>query len=69
MKEMFSFSNFNNKIENWDVSNIRDMSSMFSLNHVFSNHDLTEWDVSNVTNHESFSNGWGTGNTEPNWNQ
>ena len=35
-------------IELWDVSNVTDMSSMFSLSSF--NQDISSWDVSNVTN-------------------
>jgi len=33
----------------------------------FSNHNLSSWNVSNVLDHDNFSHGWGSGNTEPNW--
>jgi len=42
---------------------------MFTGASSFSNHNLSSWDVSNVIGHDYFSNGWGTGNTEPNWNE
>ena len=38
-------------IELWDVSNVTDMSSMFSLSSF--NQDISSWDVSNVTNMSS----------------
>ncbi len=38
----------NGSIDNPDLSNVTDMSSMFEENHVF-NGDITGWDVSNVT--------------------
>ncbi|MEL1243055.1 BspA family leucine-rich repeat surface protein [Flavobacterium sp. DGU11] len=49
MKEMFSFTNFNQSINNWDVSNVTDMRDMFSNAFNF-NQPLDNWDVSNVTN-------------------
>lgn len=36
-------------INNWNVSNVTDMSKMFSGAHEF-NQDISKWDVSNVTN-------------------
>ena len=60
---------FNQDIRNWDVSNVNIMWNMFRNASSFSNHNLSSWDVSKVTDHENFSQGWGTGNTEPNWNQ
>ena len=44
---MFSRSQFNQPIGNWDVSNVTDMSSMFTLNEIF-NQDISKWDVGNV---------------------
>ena len=38
---------FNQDISSWDVSNVTDMSSMFSYARTF-NQDLSAWDVSNV---------------------
>jgi surface protein len=57
MSEMFSFTRkdphggFNQDIGNWDVSNVKDMSGMFS-NSLF-NQPINDWDVSNVTNMSS----------------
>ncbi len=42
---------FNADIENWDVSNVTDMSWMFKGAFAF-NHSLNRWDVSRVTNME-----------------
>ena len=39
---------FNDSVNNWDVSNITDMSQMFRQNKLF-NQPLNNWDVSNVT--------------------
>jgi len=70
MSWMFcSAEKFNKDISSWDVSNVTNMSIMFSGAKSFSNHDLSTWDVSNVTSHDGFSSSWGTGNTEPNWQQ
>jgi len=40
---------FNGKIDEWDVSNVKDMSGMLSGCQCF-NQPLNNWDVSNVTN-------------------
>tara|TARA_R110001606_G_scaffold149408_1_gene289378 strand:- start:70 stop:1398 length:1329 start_codon:yes stop_codon:yes gene_type:complete len=42
---------FNKDISNWDVSNVTDMSEMFST--IKSNPDLSKWDVSKVINMQS----------------
>ena len=42
---------FNGDISMWDVSNVKDMHSMFRKCEKF-NCDLSQWDVSNVTNME-----------------
>jgi surface protein len=47
---------FNQNIGNWDVSNVTDMSSMFS-NSLF-NQPINDWDVSNVTNMSSMFGGY-----------
>ena len=39
---------FNQDISNWDVSNVKDMRSMFTGCKTF-NQDISKWDVSNVT--------------------
>ena len=38
-------------IENWDVSNVTNMSKLFIGNYIF-NRDISNWDVSNVTDIE-----------------
>ena len=48
MQYAFSNSKFNQDISKWDVSNVRDMSSMFEYAKKFKQ-NLTNWDVSNVT--------------------
>lgn len=68
MAGMFEFTtSFNQDISNWNVSNVTDMSVMFYYAQAFSNQNLSSWNVSKVITHVSFSTGWGTGNTEPNW--
>ena len=51
MSELFAnYATIRNiKIDEWDVSNVTNMSHMFSLCDKF-NCDLSRWDVSNVTN-------------------
>ena len=51
MSYMFSNSQFNGDISNWDVSNVRSMYNTFS-NSEFTgeNGDLSKWDVSKVKN-------------------
>ncbi|WGK70443.1 BspA family leucine-rich repeat surface protein [Candidatus Haliotispira prima] len=41
-------SSFNQAIEDWDVSNVTDMTAMFSGALIF-NQAIRDWDVSNVT--------------------
>ena len=60
-------SSFNQDISGWNVSSAEIMDNMFQGAAAFSGHDLRTWDVRNVTQHDLFSDGWGTGNTEPNW--
>jgi len=53
MSELFfidfnTFSDFNQDISSWDVSNVADMSEMF-LNASSFNQPIGDWDVSNVT--------------------
>lgn len=52
MSSLFSKSQFNQDISSWDVSNVTDMSNMFSNNNAF-NQEISYWDVSNVTNMDS----------------
>jgi surface protein len=65
----YNATSFNGNVENWGnkTANVTNMSHMFENATSFSNHNLSSWDVSSVTNHTDFSNGWGSGNTEPNW--
>ncbi len=44
-----TYSNFNQDISSWDVSNVTTMSGMFNYNGAF-NQPIGNWDVSNVTN-------------------
>jgi surface protein len=56
MRNMFFISKFNGDISKWDVSNVRNMSYMFSgkraymysIFPVLFNGDISKWDVSNV---------------------
>jgi len=47
MLGMFSYSSFNQPLNNWDVSQVTDMKYMFAENKQF-NQPLNNWDVSNV---------------------
>ena len=48
MAEVFYELDFNGDISQWDVSNVTDMSFMFSSCKSF-NQDISKWDVSKVT--------------------
>ncbi|MBN2659450.1 MAG: BspA family leucine-rich repeat surface protein [Spirochaetales bacterium] len=75
MSSMFSYTDsFNQNISGWDVHSVSDMSSMFYMAKGFTNQDLSGWDVdysdddrTEAVEHNDFSWGWGTGNTEPIW--
>ena len=68
MSSMFNHAiSFNQDIGAWDVSNVHFMRAVFYNASSFSNHNLSSWNVSNVLDHDNFSHGWGSGNTEPNW--
>lgn len=58
---------FTQDISQWDVHSLTNASYMFYQAIGFSNNNLSLWDVTKVTNHTSFSQGWGTGNVEPLW--
>lgn len=47
-------ANLNSPLSHWDVSNVTNMSRMFSETAIF-NQDLSGWDVSNVTEYEDFN--------------
>ena len=49
MTQMFYCYEFNQPLNNWDVSNVTTMKSMFEECKNF-NKSLNDWDVSNVTN-------------------
>ena len=49
MSYLFEDTNFNGDISDWDVSNVKDMCSMFWGCESF-NQDISNWDVSNVKN-------------------
>ena len=51
MRHMFSYSHFNQPLENWDVSHVTNMAWMFEASHF--NQPLEKWDVSHVTNMEA----------------
>ena len=53
--------------DKWNVSKVTNMWGMFKDAEDFSNRDLSSWDVSSVTSRDQFDDGWGTGNTLPNW--
>ena len=48
MKEMFNLTLFTSPIKNWNVSNVKNMASMFNFSDRF-NHLRGDWDVSKVT--------------------
>ncbi len=50
MSELFWFNVGNVKIDNWDVSNVTDMSNMFCMCPNFDG-DISKWNVSNVINY------------------
>ncbi|RLA83126.1 MAG: hypothetical protein DRG78_05305 [Epsilonproteobacteria bacterium] len=52
MSLMFAAINFNYPLNNWDVSSVTDMNSMFQYSPRF-NQSLNNWDVSSVTNMDS----------------
>ena len=49
MSHLFEDTNFNGDISKWNVSNVTNMSRMFSYCSLF-NQDISSWDVSNVNN-------------------
>ena len=49
MSHLFENTNFNGDISNWNVSNVKNMNSIFASCKKF-NSDISSWDVSNVTN-------------------
>ena len=66
LKGMFRWcANFNHDISHWDVSNVADMSSMFSGCRAF-NRDL-RWDVSNVANMSGMFRGCRSLNRKIRW--
>jgi hypothetical protein len=57
-------------LSNWDVSNVTDMSYMFSytaLNYKSWSMDLSNWNVSKVTVYEGFNNNSEKKITSPTW--
>ena len=53
-------------LENWDVSNVENMSGMFEECENF-NCDLSKWDVSKVTNMEDMFDGCNSLKNKPSW--
>ena len=51
-------AHFNQDLNNWDVSNVTNMSSMFDDATNF-NQDISSWDVSNVKDSTYFATGSG----------
>ena len=51
MNNMFSYSNFNQSISQWDISNVLEMEEMF-LDSEF-NGDLSDWNPLNLKNIEN----------------
>lgn len=47
MSQLFCFSNFNQSINDWNTSEVKDMSFMFYKNKEF-NQDISDWDVRKV---------------------
>ena len=68
LQGLFNNSNFNQPIDNWDTSNVTDMSGLFRDNSMF-NQALNSWDTSNVTNMSDMFHGASSFN-QPigNWN-
>ena len=52
MAEVFYELDFNGDISQWDVSNVTDMSFMFSSYKSF-NQDISKWDVSKVKKYDN----------------
>ena len=48
MSHLFENTNFNGDISNWNVSNVKNMNSIFASCKKF-NFDISRWDVSHVT--------------------
>lgn len=71
MHAMFSYTNFNQDISDWDISNVTVLGSLFAFNPVF-NQDLGSWNTENVItmawmfhNAEAFNqdiSNWNVGN-------
>ena len=52
MSHLFANTDFNGDISEWDVSNVKNMSYMFSNCESF-NQDISNWDVSNVVDSDN----------------
>ena len=65
---MFHGTIFNQPLNNWNVSNVKDMGFLFWCNEKF-NQPLNNWDVSNVTSMEfMFSSAKNFNQNIDNWN-
>jgi len=59
--------NFNQPVENWDVSSVTDMINMFNNATSFTNHDLSKWNVVKTEKYSDFLTNAGENNIEPLW--
>ena len=70
MEGMFEGAgSFDQPLDNWNVSNVTNMSGMFWGAKSFSNQDLSKQDVDKVISYYGLACCWGPGNKGPNWKQ